>query len=154
MTLPEGRDRDSRLRSRAASSGASRRTRLLFLVVGAVVLATVVAVAVMIIGRGASSDRPSAPIDPVAGAVAATEACDAFEQFVEAVRRDRSSGEIQEALSAAVALGEEAARQDPRWVALAGGLESVEVALEEDSARAARVGTDVVYANCALARRP
>lgn len=96
----------------------------------------------------AGREGTPSPVSPRQAQAAATESCRSLARFEELVRLNAPVDQVQEVLDAAVRRAEVAARGEPRWLALAGGAQSVQLALDADDARAARVGIDVVRAEC------
>ncbi|MEO6204215.1 MAG: hypothetical protein ABIO67_02360 [Mycobacteriales bacterium] len=95
--------------------------------------------------------RPEVPRDPAVALVAAKVACAQVARFEALVDANASADRVREVLGMAVQGAREAADRDQRWVALLGGLQSLQVALDKDDPRAARVGIDVVRAECSAA---
>lgn len=95
--------------------------------------------------------RPEVPRDPAAALAAARFACAQVPHFEELVDANASADRVREVLGLAVQGAKDAADRDQRWVALLGGLQSLQVALERDDPRAARVGIDVVRTECGAA---
>lgn len=76
-------------------------------------------------------------------------ACAAFDTFERQVKQNAPSRTVLATLSDARRRATDAADRDPRWRSLAGGADALGVALRTDNAAAARVGIDVVRAQCA-----
>lgn len=101
-------------------------------------------------GRDDGGDEGGAlpPVDIAEGERSARTACRhlaTFEQLVvDNARSDRVKDELRLADEAATA----AVEADPRWRSLASGTDALEVAIDDDDAAAARVGIDVVRAQC------
>lgn len=98
--------------------------------------------------RDDGGDGGAPPLDVARGERAARTACRhlaAFEQLVvDNARSDRVGDELRRADEAATT----AVDADPRWRSLASGTDALVVAIEDDDAAAARVGIDVVRAQC------
>lgn len=75
--------------------------------------------------------------------------CAALAEFARLVRRNAPADRVRRVLAEAVRRAEAAADADPRWVALSGGAQSLQLAVARDDAQAARVGVGVVRAECA-----
>jgi hypothetical protein len=115
------------------------RPRLVAVVVLLALLATVAVVLV----------RPGATPTP---AEDAADSCTKAERFERLVEDNASAEQVLEVLGEAERKAASAADRDPVWLALSGGLQSVRIALNADDARAARVGIDVVRAECRRVR--
>lgn len=115
--------------------------------VGAVAAAAAVGVTAAAYLLSGRADAPPA-LTPREAREAATQSCRQLAVFQQLVRANAASDQVRAALARSVSLAKSAATSDPTWIALAGGAESVQVALAADDARAARVGIDVVRAEC------
>ena len=121
-----------------------RRTRV------AVLLAVLVAAGGIGIAAVLPAREPAEP-EPVTQAEAVTAArasCDAVADFEQLVEANADIDRVKDALGAAERQAERAARGDALYLALSGGVQSVRLALDADDPRAARVGIDVVRAEC------
>jgi len=119
------------------------RRRLLL----AVALASVVAAGTLAYLLASSPSTP-APVSAAQATAAAADSCRQLAAFDELVRANAPLDQVNAALKRATDRARTAARGDARWQALAGGTQSLRIALDANDARAARVGIDVVRAEC------
>lgn len=75
-------------------------------------------------------------------------ACARFQSFVDLVAANADADAVEAELDEVVRLSISAAKADPAYVPLASGTQAVRSSLRSDSAPDARVGVDVVRANC------
>lgn len=127
---------------------AGHRNRRLAAVLASAAAGALVVLAVVRIGRNDS------PTGSERAAVRAREACTTMRIFVEQVEADAGARRVLELLDSAMKSAEGAADADPAWRPLAGGIQAVHLAVEEDDPEAARVGLDVVAASCERAELP
>ena len=121
-----------------------RRSRVAVLL-AVLVVAGGAATAVVLLAREPA--RPE-PVSAAEAAPAARASCDAMTTFEQLVTANADLDRVRDALGTAERQAERAARGDATYLALAGGVQSVRLALDADDARAARVGIDVVRAEC------
>ena len=79
---------------------------------------------------------------------AAESSCRDLARFEALVKANASVERTLAALDEAVRKSQSAATADPLWLPLAGGAQSLQLALTSNDARAARVGADVVRSAC------
>lgn len=82
------------------------------------------------------------------GLVLAKRACSEMGVVIDQVTRNERSDRVLKSLGSAAAAASSAADRDPLWRPLAGAVDAVRLALEEDDPDAARVGLSVVAAQC------
>lgn len=117
----------------------------MLIALGLVVAAVGTALTVVLLAREPS--QPAA-VSAVQARAAAERSCAQAARFELLVRENAPLDEVRQALGRAERDAEAAARGDATWVALAGGVQTVRVALDADDERAARVGIDVVRSEC------
>lgn len=83
-----------------------------------------------------------------AARTAAGNACADATDFESLILRNAPVDEVKAVLRRAERQADTAARGDPRWYALSGGLKSIDIALDANDGRAARTGIDVVRTEC------
>jgi len=88
---------------------------------------------------------PRAEPSPAQNAAAS---CQDAERFQALVADNAPINDVLDVLGDAERKAESAADRDPRWLALAGGLQSIRIALNADDAAAATVGISVVRTEC------
>lgn len=95
-------------------------------------------------------DKAPVPAVVVSGppATAASQACARATEFEQLVARNGLRPQLESLLRDAVAAARSAAHRDVTYIRLQSGLEALEVALANDDPQAARVGIDVVRAEC------
>lgn len=129
-----------------------RRARAARIAVAVAVGVVVVAGAWAFFLRGGSGNgeksRSGSAVDIARGEALARESCAAFSDAERLIRANESSDDVLASTDRARDKAEAAAEVDPLWRPLAGGTAAVDVALREDDPRAARVGVDVVRAEC------
>ncbi len=118
--------------------------RRLLLVLAAVVVAGLAAATYLLAREPAG--QPSVPTEQAQAR--AVGSCRELAHFDELIRSNASSTEVRAVLDRAVRQARVAAAADPIWLSLAGGAQSLQLALDADDARAARVGIDVVRSAC------
>jgi short subunit dehydrogenase-like uncharacterized protein len=91
--------------------------------------------------------RRRAPQDPATRS--ARTACAHAERFQDVVEQDGPFADAARELAAAGRHAGDAAARDSRWQLLLGGIQSLQLSLERDDARAAGTGIRVVRAECA-----
>ena len=121
-----------------------RRTRLL--VAGAALAAGAATATTAVLLAREPTELP--PVSPAQASAAAQSACTEMTRFEQLVRANAPLDRVRERLGAAERQARTASRGDAAWLALAGGVQSVRLALDADDARAARVGIDVVRSEC------
>lgn len=132
---------------------AERRSRLIVAMVAAAAGGVLVVLAVFLLS-GIFPGGSSSPVDQAGSARSAREACRTVRLFLELVRTDAAAHRVLDLLDSAVNAATAAADRDPAWRPLAGGVQAVRLALDEDDPEAARVGLAVVAANCERAGVP
>jgi hypothetical protein len=83
----------------------------------------------------------------------ALRACAAGDRFEAAVKRNDDVDTVRAHLNTARREAHAAERGDSLYVGLASGMEALRIAIDNDDAQAARVGIDVMHAECRYARR-
>lgn len=116
--------------------------------VGALVVGLCAAGAGIVLTSRTGADPP---LDPGQATGAAASACGDLQRFEELVRVNAPAKDVRAVLARAVRSSRLAADSDPVHLSLAGGAQSLQLALEADDARAARVGIDVVRSACRTA---
>ena len=111
-------------------------------------LVAIVAVAAGAVTVLSLREEKPPPVTPAEARSAAEASCSDIARFEELVAANARLDDVRKALGRAERQAEVAARGDAVWVALAGGVQSVRVALDANDARAARVGIDVVRSEC------
>jgi hypothetical protein len=124
------------------------RRRWTVLVVLAAVLGGIGAVAALRV-RGDHVARRPVPLDIPAAEQLARQACALATTFEDQVKANASSRQVLATADAMRASANDAADRDPRWRSLAGGTDALRLAMRKDDAAAARIGIDVVRAQCA-----
>lgn len=121
-----------------------RRTRLV--VAAALAIALLAATAFLVM----QARRPTsvAPVSPAEGRAAAVRACSEAIRFEGLVSQNAPIDDVLASLGRAEHDADTAARADPSYLALAGGIKALRIALDANDGRAARTGIDVVRAEC------
>lgn len=84
----------------------------------------------------------------------AAQSCRSLQDFTDLVDRNAPVSAVLSAVDRAVAQARDASSADPRWISLAGGAESLSIAVRANDAQAASVGIRVVTAECARTAAP
>lgn len=121
-----------------------RCTRLTVAV--AVVLALLAAAALLVML--ARRPTPVDPVSPAQGRAAAARACAEAIRFEGLVSQNAPIDDVLASLGRAEDEADTAARGDSSYLALAGGIKALRIALDANDGRAARTGIDVVRAEC------
>lgn len=79
-------------------------------------------------------------------------ACAGFDGLVRLVKEDARSDQVFARLEEAERSAAAAAKADPHWVDLLGGLSGLEVGFRENDAEASRLSLDVVRTACSRVR--
>jgi len=123
-----------------------RRVVLRRVVFGLIALA---AVGAGIVFAGANPRRSVPAFSPARAEQQARLACAALGTFERQVRQNVEGKKVLANLDEARRRATDAADRDPRWRSLASGADALGVAIRKDDAATARVGIDVVRAQCA-----
>lgn len=78
----------------------------------------------------------------------ARRACEEVDAFEKGIAKNDPAEEVLKSLSEAETHARRAASLDTAWVPLLGGIQSLQVALNEDDPQAAQVGISVVRTEC------
>lgn len=99
-----------------------------------------------------SGQTPAPAMTAEQAARLAAQACAHMLRVEELVGDNASVEQVRQALRDAERTARRAAQGDATWLALAGGVSSVRLAVEADDERVARTGIDVVRTECRRAR--
>ncbi len=120
------------------------------IVLGLIALAAAIAAGVGIVFALDDAPRRSVPaFNPARAERQARVACAALGTFELQVGQNVEARKVLANLDDARRRATDAADRDPRWRSLASGADALGVAIRKDNAAAARVGIDVVRAQCA-----
>lgn len=98
---------------------------------------------------GSDGDGRAQPeLDPAAGRRHAATACAHFDRFLELVEADARSDTVFERLERGQDAAADAARADPTWIDLSGGLGGLEVGFRNNDPEAARLSVTVTRSAC------
>lgn len=116
-------------------------------------MAVVAAGGAFAVVRSSGDDADARPkLTRVEADLAAARACRAFDRFEQLVEDNASGNKVYDAIDEAKESAEQAADANPRWRSLASGTDAVRVGFRNDDAGAARLGIDIVRAQCRLNR--
>ncbi len=118
--------------------------------VGGVALGTVLIAALL----STRAEPRAVPTGDEAGQARAAQACRSLQQVTDLIDRNAGVPEVLEVVDRAVRQARDASAAQARWFALAGGADSLAIALRADDPQAASVGIRVVTAECARTAAP
>ena len=130
-------------------SGFATRRRSL-----AVLLALLLGASAVAVVRARTAPEVVGPNGEAGAEARAAQACRALQEAADLIERNASVSAVLAAVDRAVRQSREASAAQARWIALAGGAESLAIALRADDPRAASVGIRVVTAECARTAAP
>jgi hypothetical protein len=124
-------------------------SRRVLVLIGLVVVLGGAAGALIVRDRSEAHRRKPVPLDIPAAEQLARRACAGIATFEQQVDANASAEAVFQTLDGLRSAANAAADRDPRWRSLASGTDALDVALRKNDAAAARVGIDVVRAQCA-----
>jgi hypothetical protein len=117
-------------------------SRRLLTVAAVVIAAAGLAAALLVVTDDDPQPRSAA------GQEDARRACRIVADIERRVVANAAAQSIMADLERAEDLARDAAQADPAWIPLSGGVSALRIAFQEDSARSARTGIDVVRSEC------
>ena len=130
-------------------SGFAPRRRSL-----AVLLALLLGASAFAVVRARTAPEVVGPNGEAGAEAWAAQACGSVQEVVDLIDRNSSVPAVLAAADRAVRQSRQASAAQARWIALAGGAESLVIALRADDPQAASVGIRVVTAECARTAAP